>query len=67
MVKEVPKYGLDDIVELKKAHPCTSRSKNFKIVRIGADIKFTCLGCGNTMMLSRDLFNQRIKKTLPKP
>lgn len=67
MVKEVPKYNLEDMVELKKDHPCINRSKIFKIVRVGADIKFTCQGCGNTMMLSRDEFNQRIKKVLPKP
>ena len=35
-------YQLDSIVEMKKAHPCATRSKQFMIVRLGADIKIKC-------------------------
>jgi hypothetical protein len=59
-----PKYGLGDIVEMKRPHPCATRSKLFKIVRIGADIKLSCQGCGHIIMLSRDLFNKRLKKVV---
>jgi len=59
-------YELGDIVEMKKPHPCTSKSKTFEIVRIGADIKIKCLGCGNVMMLTRDKFNQSFKKVISK-
>jgi len=34
MIKE---YGLNDIVEMKKEHPC-HKSKEWKIIRLGADI-----------------------------
>ncbi len=59
-------YNVGDIVELKKEHPCSARSKLFEVVRIGADIKIKCLGCGNLLMLTRDNFNQRLKKIVSK-
>ena len=61
---EVIEYALYDEVEMKKAHPCFRRSKRFQIVRVGADIKIMCLGCGNVMMIDRDKFNLKIKKLI---
>lgn len=55
-------YNLDDIVEMKKEHPCKTRSKLFKIIRVGADIKIKCMGCGNTIMMPRYDFEKRLKK-----
>lgn len=60
-------YDLNDIVEMKKEHPCSTRSKQFQIVRMGADIKIKCLGCGNVMMLTRHNFEKNLKKVLGKP
>ncbi len=60
----IPNYGLYDEVEMKKPHPCKGRTKRFQIVRVGADIKIMCMGCGNVIMLDRDAFNQRIKKVI---
>lgn len=57
-------YQLGDIVEMKKPHPCSSRSNKFEIVRIGADLKIKCLGCGNVLLISRDNFNRRLKKVI---
>ena len=57
-------YQLGDIVELKKPHPCTSHSTKFKIVRVGADLKIECLGCGNILLISRDSFNRRLKRVI---
>ena len=57
-------YQLFDIVEMKKPHPCSSRSKLFQIVRVGADIKIKCLGCGNVIMMTRDTFNMRFKRVI---
>ena len=37
-------YKLNDIVEMKKAHPC-KKSTQWQIIRMGADIKIKCLGC----------------------
>ena len=57
-------YELGDVVELKKEHPCATRSKLWKITRMGADIKIKCLGCGSVVMLSRFDFEKRIKKVI---
>lgn len=61
-------YDVGMIVEMKKPHPCAARSCKFTIVKIGADIKIKCMGCGNVLMLSRDHFNQRLHNILtPNP
>ncbi|MEN9819355.1 MAG: hypothetical protein RL379_133 [Bacillota bacterium] len=57
-------YQVGTVVEMKKPHPCASRSSQFTIVKTGADIKMKCMGCGNVMMLSRDHFNHRIRKII---
>lgn len=57
-------YTLFDVVEMKKAHPCVKRSKLFQIIRLGADIKIRCLGCGNVIMMERAAFNERIRKVV---
>ena len=59
---ESNEYKLNDIEELKKPHPCSSKSKLFEIVRLGADIKIKCCGCGNVIMLPRNDFNSKAKK-----
>ncbi len=56
-------YKLNDIVELKKEHPCY-KSKGWKIIRMGADIRLKCLGCGSTVLLPRIEFNKKLKKVI---
>jgi len=58
-------YGLNDIVELKKEHPC-HKSKNWLITRVGVDIKVKCLGCGAVIMFERPDFEKRLKKIVEK-
>ena len=53
-------FYLGDIVEMKKDHPCGS--KNWEIIRIGADIKIKCLGCEHIVMLERSKFEKSVKK-----
>ena len=55
-------YDLGTIVEFKKPHPCTMRSKQFEVIRLGADIKVRCLGCNKIIMLARKDFEERIKR-----
>lgn len=55
---------LNDVVEMKKEHPCATRSNLFKVVRVGADIKMACLGCGHIVMMDRALFNTKIKRII---
>ncbi len=51
--------ALDDIVRLRKPHPCGST--DWKVVRLGADIGLVCLGCGHRIMLPRSILARRIK------
>ena len=34
---------IDDILVMKKEHPC--KTNRFQIIRVGADIKIKCLNC----------------------
>lgn len=53
-------YELNDIVEMKKQHPCGS--SNFEITRMGADIKIKCTECARTIMMTRRDFEKRMKR-----
>ena len=55
-------YGLGDIVEMKKQHPCGTN--RWEITRMGADIKIKCLKCDNNIMMPRRDFNKKIKKII---
>ena len=56
-------YGLHDIIEMKNPHPC-KKSTQWEIVRMGADIKVKCMGCGAIIMFSRRDFEKRLKKVI---
>lgn len=55
-------YNLNDVVVMKKPHPCGTNE--WEIVRIGADIKIKCCNCGRTIMLPRIEFNKKLKKII---
>lgn len=55
-------YGLNDIVVMKKFHPCGN--SEFEIIRLGADIKIKCVKCGHVIMLPRVELNKKIKKVI---
>ena len=42
---------LNDILVMKKAHPCGD--KQWKVLRVGADFRLKCLGCGHEIMVPR--------------
>ena len=44
-------YEVGDIVKLKKQHPCGSHE--WEILRVGADFRLKCLGCGHQIMMAR--------------
>lgn len=55
-------YQLNDIVMMKKPHPCGTN--RWQIIRVGADIKIQCTGCGHIVMMTRHNFDKRMKKVL---
>ncbi|MBQ1321699.1 MAG: DUF951 domain-containing protein [Solobacterium sp.] len=56
-------YGLYDIVEMKKEHPCR-KSKYWRVIRVGADIKIKCEGCGAVVMFPRHEFERKLRKVI---
>lgn len=49
-----------DVLELKKQHPCGS--KEWKVLRVGMDLKLKCEGCGHELMIPRSKAEKSIKK-----
>lgn len=58
------KYGLGDIVQTKKMHPCGQ--DQWEIIRVGMDFKIKCQGCGRVVMLPRAKFEKSVKKLILK-
>lgn len=58
----LPDLELNDILKLRKLHPCGE--DRWKVIRLGADIKIECLGCGRQVMLSRRKLDRSIKTNL---
>jgi hypothetical protein len=50
---------VDDLVRLRKPHPCGSYE--WRVVRIGADIGLKCQLCGRRILLDRRTFKKRVK------
>ena len=53
---------LGDLVQMRKTHPCGS--DKWTVIRVGADIKIRCSGCGRIVMIDRADFTKRMKKVL---
>jgi len=45
---------------MKKKHPCGA--ERWEVLRIGADFKLRCCGCGREVMGERRKFEKQIKK-----
>lgn len=50
---------IDDVVRLRKPHPCGSF--DWTVVRLGADIGLRCHGCGHKVLLPRRTLEKRLK------
>ncbi len=49
-----------DILSMKKAHPCGS--KDWQVLRTGADFRLRCLGCGREVLGPRSKFEKNIRQ-----
>ena len=52
-------FVIDDIVRLRKPHPCGSYL--WRVVRIGADIGLRCEQCQHRVLLPRRQLERRLK------
>ena len=55
----LPLY-LDDVVELRKVHPCGGDT--WRVVRLGADIGVRCTSCGRRVLIGRSALERDIKR-----
>lgn len=53
---------LQDILVMKKPHPCGS--KEWRVLRIGADLRLQCMGCGHEVMLPRYKIEKSIRSLI---
>ena len=51
---------IKDVVELKKTHPCGSRE--WEVLRTGADFRLRCCGCGREVMGARTKFEKNVRE-----
>ena len=58
--KRPMEINLDDVITLKKIHPCGSY--DWKVIRAGRDIRLSCLGCGRQVLLPRKQVEKSAKK-----
>lgn len=57
-------YEVGDIVTLKKKHPCGSF--DWEILRVGADFRLKCQGCGHQIMIERKVVEKSTKNLVKK-
>ena len=55
-------YEVGDVVTMKKPHPCGS--KEWEILRVGADFRLKCMGCGHQIMTPRKMVEIMIARKL---
>jgi len=55
-------FGMNDIVQMKKQHPCGEN--RWKIIRMGMDIRIKCLGCEHSVLIPRREFTRKMKKVM---
>ncbi|HAQ08785.1 MAG TPA: DUF951 domain-containing protein [Bacillus bacterium] len=57
-------FQLNDVVEMKKPHPCGANQ--WKVIRLGMDIRIKCEGCQHSVLIPRKEFTRKVKKILSK-
>lgn len=50
---------IKDVLVMKKAHPCGE--KKWLVLRIGADFRMRCMGCGHEIMTPRFKVEKNIR------
>ena len=53
-----------DILKMKKKHPCGS--SEWEVLRIGADFRLKCTGCGHQIMIPRGKAEKNVRGVMLK-
>ena len=56
-------YQINDIVILKKNHPCAKNKKEFKVLSIDGEVHLKCLNCGGIIFLKRNAFEKALVRS----
>ena len=59
-IKVIMDIQIGDKITMKKPHPCGS--KQWQVLRIGADFRLRCMGCGHEVMGPRSKFEKNIRQ-----
>ena len=62
-MKQIPILHVGDLLELKKPHPCGGHQ--FRILRVGGEVRIVCVTCGRDMTVNRIKLENAIKKIIP--
>ena len=54
------RFAVGDIIKMKKPHPCGSHE--WEILRVGADFRLKCKGCGHQIMVPRTLVEKNTRE-----
>lgn len=60
---DIVDISVGDVLVMKKQHPGCG-SDRMKVLRVGADFKLTCEGCGRTFMTPRSKCEKKIKSVV---
>ena len=58
------RFDVGVIIKLKKQHPCGSQV--WEILRVGADFRLKCMGCGHQIMVPRKLVEKNTRQITKK-
>jgi len=53
---------INDVLQMKKAHPCGSST--WLVLRTGMDFRLRCTGCGHEILTTRQKAEKNIRKIL---
>lgn len=53
-------FEIGQLIKLKKKHPCGSDT--WEVMRVGADFRLKCSGCGHQIMIPRTTVEKSISK-----
>lgn len=63
-MNNIKDFAVGDIIKMKKPHPCGS--KEWEILRVGADFRLKCQGCGHQIMVTRKLVEKNTREITKK-
>jgi hypothetical protein len=59
---QIVRFYVGDTLEMKKTHPCGE--KHFEVLRVGAQVRVRCVGCGRDMVLDRIKLEKAIRRVI---